>query len=92
MTTRREFLEAAALGAAAAAAPARPAAAAASQSPGGGAAAIVDWHAHRVGPRVVELLAARPSPRPPQGAGRFDIGARMIFSGNAQRLLTVRRT
>jgi predicted TIM-barrel fold metal-dependent hydrolase len=81
MKTRREFLEATALGAAAAAAsglvdvPAH----AASQAPrpASAAPAIVDWHAHWVGPRVVELLAARPSPRPPQGAGWFDIDARL---------------
>jgi len=78
MRTRREFLKAAAAGAAAASAPARAAAtAAAGQSPRGGAPSIVDWHAHWVGPRVVELLSARPSPRPPQGAGWFDIDARL---------------
>jgi len=77
MTTRREFLIGAAVGAAAASGVARAAAAAASQSPRGGAPAIVDWHAHWVGPRVVELLSARPSPRPPQGAGWFDIDARL---------------
>src|SRR5439155_16016397 len=36
-----------------------------------------DCHAHWVGPHVVELLGARSSPRPPQGAGRFDIDARL---------------
>jgi predicted TIM-barrel fold metal-dependent hydrolase len=40
-------------------------------------AAIVDWHAHWVGPRVVELLRGRESPRPPQGAGWFDIDRRL---------------
>jgi hypothetical protein len=39
--------------------------------------AIIDWHAHWVGPRVVELLAAGPSPRPPQGAGWFDLDSRL---------------
>jgi predicted TIM-barrel fold metal-dependent hydrolase len=43
----------------------------------GAAPAIIDWHAHWVGPRVVELLAARPSPRPPQGAGWFDLDSRL---------------
>jgi len=41
------------------------------------APAIVDWHAHWVGPHVVELLGARAAPRPPQGAGWFDIDARL---------------
>jgi uncharacterized protein len=78
MTTRREFLDCAALGLAAAVVPgvARGQALAAAQA-AGGAPAIVDWHAHWVGPRVVELLSARPSPRPPQGAGWFDIEARL---------------
>jgi len=40
-------------------------------------AAIVDWHAHWVGPRVVELLRGRESPRPPQGAGWFDTDRRL---------------
>ena len=38
---------------------------------------IIDFHAHWVGPHVVELLAGRSSPRPPQGAGWFDIDARL---------------
>jgi predicted TIM-barrel fold metal-dependent hydrolase len=81
MTTRREFLETAALGVAAAAIPGvtRGSALQASQAarPGGSPPAIVDWHAHWVGPRVVELLSARSSPRPPQGAGWVDIDARL---------------
>jgi predicted TIM-barrel fold metal-dependent hydrolase len=82
MTTRREFLERATVAAAAAAAPglafARPSAVDAGQARATGAApGIVDWHAHWVGPRVVELLSARPSPRAPQGAGWFDIDARL---------------
>jgi len=40
-------------------------------------ASIIDCHAHWVGPRVVELLRTRSSPRPPQGAGWFDIDARL---------------
>jgi predicted TIM-barrel fold metal-dependent hydrolase len=80
MTTRREFLESATFAAAAAAAPVFVDASAwAGQParPNGGAPGIVDWHAHWVGPRVVELLSARASPRPPQGAGWFDIEARL---------------
>jgi len=76
-TTRRRFLHTAALGIAAAATPAvsrtivsEPRA----QSP---SPSIVDWHAHWVGPHVVELLKDRTSPRPPQGAGWFDIEARL---------------
>jgi predicted TIM-barrel fold metal-dependent hydrolase len=76
-TTRRRFLRTAAFGVSAAAAP-RVADAlvhdAVAQSP---APAIVDWHAHWVGPHVVELLKTRSSPRPPQGAGWFDIDARL---------------
>lgn len=79
MTTRRKFLKSAAGGAAAAAASRiiGGSAEAAGQAAGATAPAIVDWHAHWVGPRVAELLAARPSPRPPQGAGWFDIEARL---------------
>jgi hypothetical protein len=81
MSTRRKFLETTALGAAAAAVSGLTGRSAldASQTAGaaGAAPAIIDWHAHWVGPRVVELLAARPSPRPPQGAGWFDIDARL---------------
>jgi predicted TIM-barrel fold metal-dependent hydrolase len=77
MTTRREFLETATLGVAASALPSftRGAALETSQAPR--ASGIIDFHAHWVGPKVVELLAARPSPRPPQGAGWFDIDARL---------------
>ena len=38
---------------------------------------VIDFHAHWVGPHVVELLGTRSSPRPPQGAGWFDIDARL---------------
>lgn len=67
-SSRRQFLETAALGVAATA---RPRA----QAPGAGD--IIDFHAHWVGPHVVELLGSRPSPRPPQGAGWTDIDARL---------------
>jgi len=81
MTTRRTFLRTAMLGAAAGSVPgfARGLAIEARQTtrPAGAPSAIIDWHAHWVGPRVVELLAARPSPRPPQGAGWFDLESRL---------------
>src|SRR6185295_11330998 len=79
-TTRRTFLRTAMIGAAAGtAARFGPAAALDAQAtPAAGASpAIIDWHAHWVGPRVGELLAARPSPRPPQGAGWFDLDSRL---------------
>jgi len=72
-STRRRFLETTGLGIAGAAL--SSARGAAAQTPA--AAAIVDWHAHWVGPHVVALLGARTSPRPPQGAGWFDIDARL---------------
>jgi predicted TIM-barrel fold metal-dependent hydrolase len=80
MTTRRTFLRTAMLGAAGTAATfGRGTALNAGQATraAGSAPAIIDWHAHWVGPRVVELLAARPSPRPPQGAGWFDLDSRL---------------
>src|SRR6476661_1697299 len=76
-TTRRRFLRTAALGLSAAA---TPRAARALVQPSNSQApplSIVDWHAHWVGPHVVELLTARSGPRPPQGAGWFDIDARL---------------
>jgi predicted TIM-barrel fold metal-dependent hydrolase len=80
MTSRRQFLQTATLGIAAAvpalargsgleANQARPAAAI--------SRSIIDWHAHWVGPQVVALLSGRTSPRPPQGAGWFDIDSRL---------------
>ena len=77
ITTRRRFVQTAALGVSSAALTglAGDAALAASQAPA--APPIVDWHAHWVGPRVVELLGARTAPRPPQGNGWFDIDARL---------------
>jgi predicted TIM-barrel fold metal-dependent hydrolase len=68
-TTRRAFLQATTLGVASAALPAR----AQPASPSG----LIDFHAHWIGPRVVELLGARTSPRPPQGQSWFDIEARL---------------
>ena len=68
-TTRRAFLRATSLGVASAALPAR----AQPASP----ASLVDFHAHWIGPHVVELLGKRTSPRPPQGQGWFDIDARL---------------
>jgi predicted TIM-barrel fold metal-dependent hydrolase len=77
-TTRRRFLRTAALGVSVAATP--RAARALVQSSSNSQArplSIVDWHAHWVGPHVVELLNARSGPRAPQGAGWFDIDARL---------------
>jgi len=76
-TTRRRFLRTAGFGLSAAAlAPIREVGARTARQTAP-APAIVDWHAHWVGPRVVELLGARDAPRPPQGAGWFDIDARL---------------
>ena len=72
-TTRRRFLRAAGFGLSAAAL--SRASRAAAQTPS--SPAIVDWHAHWVGPRVVERLAGRASPRPPQGNGWYDVDARL---------------
>jgi predicted TIM-barrel fold metal-dependent hydrolase len=79
MMARRAFLQATTLGVASAALPAR----AQPASP----SSIVDFHAHWIGPRVVELLSARTSPRPPQGQGWFDIEARLreLDRGGVQR-------
>src|SRR5262245_926959 len=68
-TTRRAFLRATAVGVTSAALPAR----AQPVSP----ASPIDFHAHWIGPHVVELLGKRASPRPPQGQGWFDIDARL---------------
>ena len=76
-TTRRRFLRTAALGVSAAAAPRAARALAQPSNPQARPLSIVDWHAHWVGPHVVELLKARSSPRPPQGTGWFDIDARL---------------
>jgi predicted TIM-barrel fold metal-dependent hydrolase len=67
MTTRRTFLQTAALGVAGSAFAQQPSS----------STSIIDFHAHWIGPRVVELLGQRASPRPPQGQGWFDIEARL---------------
>ncbi len=38
---------------------------------------IIDWHAHWIGPHVIERLEKRGSPRPPAGAGWTDVDARL---------------
>jgi predicted TIM-barrel fold metal-dependent hydrolase len=76
-TTRRRFLRTAALGVSAAATPRVARALVQPSNPSARPPSIVDWHAHWVGPHVVELLNARSGPRPPQGAGWFDIDARL---------------
>jgi predicted TIM-barrel fold metal-dependent hydrolase len=76
-TTRRRFLRTAALGISAAASPVGRALVPDVRAQSAPPRSIVDWHAHWVGPHVVELLTARPAPRPPQGAGWFDIEARL---------------
>ena len=72
MTTRRSMLKASTLGIAGAALPAF-ATEQATAPPRG----LIDFHAHWIGPRVVELLKARTNPRPPQGQGWFDIDGRL---------------
>jgi predicted TIM-barrel fold metal-dependent hydrolase len=74
-TTRRRFLVSAGVSAAALSGLGRSADADAAQTPS--APAIVDFHAHWVGPHVVELLRARETPRLPQGAAWFDLEARL---------------
>jgi predicted TIM-barrel fold metal-dependent hydrolase len=76
-TSRRRFLRTAALGISAAATPAFRRAAITDVQTQASSPSIVDWHAHWVGPHVVELLNGRTTPRPPQGAGWFDIEARL---------------
>jgi predicted TIM-barrel fold metal-dependent hydrolase len=66
MTTRRAFLQTTTLGLAGSALAQPP-------SP----ASLIDFHAHWIGPHVVELLSRRTSPRPPQGQGWFDTEARL---------------
>jgi 5-carboxyvanillate decarboxylase len=75
-TSRRAFLQTVAVGVSGAALsePVRGAERDAQPAPAPG---IIDCHAHWIGPHVVELLAARSGPRPPQGAGWFDIDARL---------------
>jgi predicted TIM-barrel fold metal-dependent hydrolase len=76
-TTRRRFLRTAALGISAAATPHLTRGLVSDAHAQAPSPSIVDWHAHWVGPHVVELLNARPGPRPPQGAGWVDIEARL---------------
>jgi predicted TIM-barrel fold metal-dependent hydrolase len=66
-TTRREALKATFVGVTGAAV----------QTPPSPPRGLIDFHAHWIGPRVVELLKARTNPRPPQGQGWFDIDARL---------------
>jgi predicted TIM-barrel fold metal-dependent hydrolase len=75
-TTRRGFLRTAGVGASAAALSSFGRAATAARQTAA-PPAIVDFHAHWVGPHVVDLLRGRESPRPPQGAAWFDIDARL---------------
>lgn len=81
MTTRRTFLQATTLGIAAGALPALAQASSSdadqSATQPAPAPSLIDFHAHWVGPRVVELLGNRTSPRPPQGQSWFDIEARL---------------
>ena len=85
--TRRAMLKATALGLAGAASPllAREARSEAEQAtaPSASPRAIIDFHAHWVAPKVVDLLNARSSPRPPQGQGWFDIDARLRLMDQA---------
>jgi predicted TIM-barrel fold metal-dependent hydrolase len=75
MKTRREFLQTTTIGfAAGALAASRTTAQTAAQT---AARVSVDWHAHWIGPHVVELLNKRGSPRPPQGGAWFDLDARL---------------
>ena len=67
MRTRREFLGA--IGVAGAAL--RP------QTNTPARTGIVDWHAHWIGPRVIELLEKRGNPRPPAGDGWTNVDARL---------------
>jgi predicted TIM-barrel fold metal-dependent hydrolase len=75
-TTRRSFLRVAGGGVSGAALSSFAVTALDAQPPAR-AASSVDWHAHWVGPHVVELLRGRPSPRPPQGGAWFDVDARL---------------
>ena len=76
MTTRRRFLGA--IGAAAAL-PATLDERMALHAQGGAPVrtGIVDWHAHWIGPHVIELLEKRGNPRPPAGTGWTDVDARL---------------
>ncbi len=92
MTTRRQFLGA--IGAAAA----LPAALDErmplhAQAKAPAPAAIVDWHAHWIGPHVIELLEKRGNPRPPAGAGWTDVSRpRRRGRSGGRRMTTSRRS
>jgi len=80
-TSRRRFLGHAAAGLSAAALSSfrrdAEAARAPTQAVAPPARGIVDFHAHWVGPHVVELLRGRAAPRPPQGDAWFNFDARL---------------
>jgi len=79
MAGRRAFLQLTALGIAGGAVPSviSGASSGADQMPPASSPSPIDFHAHWIGPRVVELLSKRTNPRPPQGQGWFDIEARL---------------
>ncbi|HEV3141976.1 MAG TPA: amidohydrolase family protein, partial [Vicinamibacterales bacterium] len=77
MTTRRQFLGTIGVAATAAATELRSVGTVDAQSKPSGPTGIVDWHAHWIGPHVIELLEKRGSPRPPAGAGWTDVDARL---------------
>jgi hypothetical protein len=81
MKTRRALLQATALGIASTAFPTlvRGSSSEADQSatPPAATRSLIDFHAHWIGPGVVELLSTRTTPRPPQGQSWFDIDARL---------------
>ena len=78
MPSRRQFMHTATAGLAVCALPVRAYEQdVATQAAPGASRDVIDWHGHWVGPHVVELLAARPLPRPPQGPSWQDIDARL---------------
>ena len=76
-TTRRAVIKATALGLAGAASPLTASALVTDTEQTAPQRSIIDFHAHWIAPKVVELLGARTSPRPPQGQGWFDVDARL---------------
>jgi predicted TIM-barrel fold metal-dependent hydrolase len=77
MASRRAFLQLTALGIAGGAVPSVISASGADQMLPASSPWPIDFHAHWIGPHVVEMLGKRSSPRPPQGQGWFDIEARL---------------
>src|SRR5579862_6058051 len=77
MKNRREFLGAMGVAAGAVRMATHDLAAAALQPKAPARIGIIDWHAHWIGPHVIELLEKRGSPRPPAGAGWTDVDARL---------------